>query len=452
MADTNTDHRLKILTKAEREELYSIPEYDLLKRQKNFTLCEEELEAVNNLQLFNNQIYLILQLGYLRERPLIYDFAFNDRKDDIKFILEKYFPGRKPPRGSVSKRSQYDLINKALQFTHRSRTDKQFYRQLDIYLKDTATICVEPRYLFDECLNFYDLHKKILDSYRTFSDKIRQVLSNERKRLETILNKKLSASTKAYFRQLLVVENSLSDLARLRKKPKKLKGFDVKREIESHQQLQLIYPEIKALVIDLNISAKNLAYYSGLINYYSVDKLRRFAELRSFLYLTCFIYFRYQQINDNLMTVYAYQVRRHKDKSMLYGQKKMLELHHKIWDEVKRTLPFLSVFIDDDIKNTQPIGELRDSHFKTLSREELTSIYHKIERVDADKKEYGWQYFDEHQRLITTQLRPLFLCMDLEMKDLDSIFYNQIVTTKQYTLSWSVKFFQKKIGNNIIIF
>lgn len=36
------------------------------------------------------------------------------------------------------------------------------------------------------------------------------------------------------------------------------------------------------------------------------------------------------------------------------------------------------------------------------------TIYHKIESVDADKKEYGWQYFDGHQGLISIQLRLLF--------------------------------------------
>jgi len=427
----NTEQRLRILTKSEREELYSIPQFDLLKRQKNFTLSEDELEALNNLKLFNSQIYFILQLGYLRERPLIYDIIFYERKDDIQFILEKYFPGKKFPRGAVSKRNQYNLINKALQFTHRSRADDIFYQKLDTYLDDIATICVEPRYLFDECLNFYDLHKKVFESYRTFCDKISHVLSNERKRLESLLNKKLSLATKSFFRQLLVVENSLSDLTKLRKSPKNLKGIDVKRELESHQKIQAIYPEIKAIVQILNISAKNLAYYCTLINYYNVAKLRRFTELRVFLYLTCFIYFRYQQINDNLIAIFGYQVRKHKDSSMLHGQKKMLELSNNLWDKIKLTLPFLSVFIDDDIENTQPIGELRASRFKSLSRSELTTIYKKIEMADADKKEYGWQYFDEHQRLISIQIRPLFLAMDIEMRDLDSVFYNQITTTKQ---------------------
>lgn len=106
----------------------------------------------------------------------------------------------------------------------------------------------------------------------------------------------------------MLVENSLSDLTKLRKSPKTFKGIDVKRELESHQKLQPIYPEIKAIVESLNISAKNLAYYSALINYYNVAKIRRLAELRAFLYLTCFIYFRYQQINDNLIAIFGYQV------------------------------------------------------------------------------------------------------------------------------------------------
>ncbi len=53
-SSTNTEQRLKILTKSEHEELYSIPQFDLLKRQKNFTLCEEELEVLNKVKLFNS--------------------------------------------------------------------------------------------------------------------------------------------------------------------------------------------------------------------------------------------------------------------------------------------------------------------------------------------------------------------------------------------------------------
>jgi hypothetical protein len=45
-------------------------------------------------------------------------------------------------------------------------------------------------------------------------------------------------------------------------------------------------------------------YYASLIKFYTVYKLKRMAGGPARLYLLCFVYYRFRQINDNLIDAF----------------------------------------------------------------------------------------------------------------------------------------------------
>lgn len=64
-------------------------------------------------------------------------------------------------------------------------------------LNDVVKINLEPRYVFDECIAYFGQNRIALAGYTTLQDTISTVLSNERNRIETVLNDSLSSGTRA---------------------------------------------------------------------------------------------------------------------------------------------------------------------------------------------------------------------------------------------------------------
>jgi hypothetical protein len=56
------------------------------------------------------------------------------------------------------------------------------------------------------------------------------------------------------------------------------------------------------------ISTESGRYYAPLVKFYTVYKLQRMPESTTRLYLLCFAYHRFRQINDNLMEAFIHLV------------------------------------------------------------------------------------------------------------------------------------------------
>jgi hypothetical protein len=64
----------------------------------------------------------------------------------------------------------------------------------------------------------------------------------------------------------------------------------------------------KTILPVIGISAQNIATYASLANYYTIYDLERFDDERTYLYLLCYAFKRYQQISDNLIDAFSFQV------------------------------------------------------------------------------------------------------------------------------------------------
>src|SRR5207248_11386159 len=59
-----------------------------------------------------------------------------------------------------------------------------------------------------------------------------------------------------------------------------------------------------------NISNENIKYYASLVSYYTVQKLNQLNRETRHAYLLCFILYRYQMVNDNLVNTFLYHAGR----------------------------------------------------------------------------------------------------------------------------------------------
>ena len=87
-----TDKRRYILSQSEINELYCLPRLNNIQREQSFSLADEELKAANQLSSLSSKAYFILLLGYFREKPVIGQFRFREVKDDLRYVVNRYYP------------------------------------------------------------------------------------------------------------------------------------------------------------------------------------------------------------------------------------------------------------------------------------------------------------------------------------------------------------------------
>jgi hypothetical protein len=65
----------------------------------------------------------------------------------------------------------------------------------------------------------------------------------------------------------------------------------------------------------LKISNENIKYYASLVSYYSVHQFQQLSKWTAYVYLLCFVHYRYQKLHDNLIQNLLFHVRRHGDEA-----------------------------------------------------------------------------------------------------------------------------------------
>ena len=131
-----------------------------------------------------SQIHFILQLGYLKATSQFFNDKFDSMRNDIEFIIAKYFKDEKLNINAISSPSQKTcqsnqlLIAKELGYKiDISVITKQLQKMLESKIKLSGN----PIYLFHEVLNYSAQNKMMLLSYSTLQDLIgKQITDNEK--------------------------------------------------------------------------------------------------------------------------------------------------------------------------------------------------------------------------------------------------------------------------------
>ncbi|WP_335871243.1 hypothetical protein [Bacillus sp. 2205SS5-2] len=76
---------------------------------------------------------------------------------------------------------------------------------------------------------------------------------------------------------------------------------EIKREMERGKQRHSLYQVDQKLLPDLGFSNESIKYYASLVDYYSVYRLKQQNLWIGYLYLLCFIYYRFHQKYVNLI-------------------------------------------------------------------------------------------------------------------------------------------------------
>jgi len=384
--------RLTVLSEAEQFALYGMPDFDDGQQQEYLSLTEAELALACSRPGLHAQAYCALQIGYFKAKHAFFRFTWDDAPDDCAFVLTRYFNDQAFEPHTITKHEHYaqrTLIAK--QFGYRLwSTDAlpQLVQQANQIVRRDIT----PGFIVAELIVYLNEHKIVRPGLTTLQELISEALSAERRRLGVLLDEVLDGEAKAALAQLLVRDDTLSELAALKQDAKSFGWRQMAQEREKRAKLEPLYRIAKTLLARLAISQQNLHYYASLANFYTVYDLRRLKPEQTNLYLLCYAWQRYRQFTDNLVDALGYHMKQLEDESKARSNKLFVTEQIRRQQETPRVGRLLLLYVDDTVADVTPFGDVRQRAFKIMPKEALQMAGQRLSVKPASKLALRWQW------------------------------------------------------------
>lgn len=422
MRQKNSNKRLTILTDLEKSAIYDLPQFTDSEREEFLSLTELEQSLVFSRSDPAYQLYCALQISYFKAKQAFFNFTWNDvSKEDADFILIHYFTKQHVKRKPVHEYEYYTqrkLIAELFEYRlWSSKHTSSLFNQIQGLTKRDAT----PNFILMEILAFLKKQKIVRPGYSTLQTIISNTLSTERKRLAGIIKKSLTKQEKDSLQNLLIQEQSLSDLAALKQDPKDFKLRMMEAERTKLETIKPLYKIAKKLLPTLNLSQQNILYYATLVNYYTIYDLRKkIKEEQTYLYLLCYIWQRYQQFNDNLINAFGYHLKQFEDETKEDAKEKMFHHQKKERSEKPIVGKLLEHLVDDDYHDDTHLGIIRKKAFTMMPKDEIRNLISQLCKRDVTEIDFRWEFIDKLAHRFKTHLRPFVLALDFSSTAEDS--------------------------------
>ena len=250
--------RLTVLSDAEQEALYGLPDFDDAQRLEYLALTENELALASSRPSIHAQVYCILQIGYFKAKNDFFRFHWRDVEDDCAFVLSRYFQGEAFETKQISKHEHYSQRGKIAALFGYQPWASSYLPSLEQQASLIVRRDMTPNFVAAELIVWLNEHKIIRPGYTTLQALVSEVLSVERRRLGVLLAQVLDEAAKTSLSQLLVRDDTLSQLAALKQDAKDFGWRQMAREREKRTLLAPLHGIAKGLLPKLGISQQNL--------------------------------------------------------------------------------------------------------------------------------------------------------------------------------------------------
>jgi len=430
--------RLNLLTDAEIYDLYSIPKFnDDSERDHFFSLNDAEHKLLKKYTGIKSKVYLIIQIGYFKAIQKFYKFSLNEVEDDVNFILKKHYSliyDKNKLTGTLWKehyrRQKVDILKL---YGYREWSDsikKMTINQLE------KLICLHPKgnEVLRELYIFLENEKIIFPSYRTIQDLFTRVFKTERDRLEKIM-RKIPSDLIQQLDEIIKNDDGLTQLNIIRMDQKDFSYTALKLEVKKVEKIKDLYQLCKTLIPSLQLSNNAVRYYGALAEQYTASRLRKLKKTQQSLYMLCFIFNRYQEFMDNLITSFMFFVRLFVNEAKEYADAKEAEFIQKLMLELPNLGQFLVWFSSQETKLNLTHKEFKQLGFDILSKEKQIAIADLICGSSFDKKAEKWKYYESQARRMAMYFRPILLAVDLEFNKNDALIVKLIKTLRDHFIS-----------------
>lgn len=413
----DSSKRLTILSQAEKEALYGVPDFDDFQREEFFAFTAKEYAVADRRKGAVERLHCLIQIGYFKAKQDFFDFSDSCvPTEDIAFLLSRYFPEHSMTvplfRAELQPREQYAQrkdITELFGYQLWSGADRASLAEAARQLSKRD---VTPTFVLIELLAFLKNRKIVRPGVTTLQLIISQALATERRRLEELISMNLNAETHFALQHLLIRETTLSELAALKQDARNFGYQMMTAERRKRAILAPLHHVAKNLLPQLGISQQNIEYYASLVHYYTIYDLRRMKPEQSYLYLLCYAWLRYRQLTDNLADAFTHHLRQIEEKTKETSKTAHVLAQAKRQQESPKLGRVLLLYVDETFDNAVPFGSVRERAFTILPRQALLTAGKRLCEKPVNKMELRWHAIDREASRFKKNLRPLAMALN----------------------------------------
>lgn len=396
---------INILSDEEIKRLYELPQFDDQERAEVFKLSETEQAYLESLKDLSAKIDFTLQVGYFKTTAQFFKFTLQGRMDDTRFIIQQYFPQAKLPKQAVKYRQHYknqQQIRALHDFNLFTADFQQKMLELAQVLRKRDT---SPRFIFNELLGFCNESRTVIPAYGTFQFIISTVLQQEENRLFSLLKSRLSKAFRNELDALLRTEETFSRLRFLKKEPKEFSTTEIRNEIQKHKELFPLYKKATDVLLELEVSPKNIAYYGNIVEMYNAFRLKRLVgKNKIYLSLLCYIHQRLRIVTDHLITFMNSRVEKYHQEAIAEAHKLLIADEASTDARVAKAAELIKLYGNQKIADQ----DLRPEAFKIVPADNIEQFATDLTKKDIQRQRIIWEHLGKQSHRTTLNLRPIF--------------------------------------------
>jgi TnpA family transposase len=405
--------RLLILTAREIDDLYGLPCFTNEDRRLYFGLSPIEREAVGAIHTTSAAVHLTLQLGYFKAKRRFFVYDRETVLDDLRYILQQYFPERDlAPIKALSKPTRLEQQQIILKLFDYRLCDSAAKEELEQRAQRIARLSTQPIYILREALEHLTNQRVVAPGYSFLQDMVGRVVTAERKRITQLLGQALTPAVDKQLEALLQADENTYRISALKREPKDFSYKELRQEVERRKFFQPLYEFAKTFLITTGLSNESVKYYASLVQFYTVYKLQRMSAAITRLYLLCFAYHRFRQINDNLTEAFIHLVDHYEKEAKLAAQDAMHVAMTEASEHLQAAGQVLNLFVDPSIPGDAPFAIVKEKAFSMLDPERFSLVSDYMRNIEFDKAAFEWSCYTRLSPTFKRNLRHLFSDLD----------------------------------------
>ena len=410
---TDFTERITILSAEEIRDLYDTPRFSQEERSLYFGMDTQELNLALSHRPLTSRLFFVLQLGYFKARRMFFSFSVNGDNDDVRFIMDSHFPGHPlPEKGKITRYTWRNQQLKILALFDYHECDAAWRDKLEEKARRYVRISSRPVNIFKELLTYLEKSRVVLPAYSTMQKIVSQAILAERERMAALAQQYMPPDVERAIDELFSRDDRSYVLTLLKKEPKDFKYKQISREIEKQRILKPLYDFAKDFLPHLGVSNDNITYYGSLVDFYSISRIRRLQGGVPSVYLLCFIYHRYQRLNNNLINASIYHVSKYETAAKLAMRSGIYDLKTEGNRNLDPTGHVLDLFVDEEIPDALSFGKVRRLAFDILPREKFPAVKAFISKAGFDQAELEWKAREELAKTFKKNLRPILQSLE----------------------------------------
>jgi len=445
--------QINLLTEAEIKDIYARPIFNDIERDYFFRLSDGEHNLLKKYVSIKSKVFLVLQIGYFKAMQQFYKFSLGEVEDDVNYIIKKHYSSnenKKKLSGTLWKENYSEQKSDILKLYGYREWSDSFKKMTIEQLEKLIRLHPKGNDTLRELFVFLENEKITFPSYRTIQDLFTHVFKIERDRLEKIVQE-IPSDLNKQLEEIIKNDDGLTQLSVIRIDQKDFSYTALKLEIKKAEKIKKLYRLCKTLIPSLKLSNNAVRYYGSLAEQYTPSRLRKLKKAQQWLHMLCFIFNRYQEFMDNLITSFMYYLRLFSNEAKEYSDAKEAEFIKGLMLEMPNLGQFLIWFSSQEVKPNLTNEEFRQLGFNILSKEKQKAIADLIWGVGFDKKAEKWKYYESQSRRIAMYFRPILLAVDLEFHKKDALIEKLIKELRNYFISEApISKFQQSLSSELI--